>query len=267
MEVRKVRDYIESPATKFADSKSALAKNLAAAMKRALTTYDALPNVRAPIVEQATAEMRNEVWQREALNQAFGAKLVDVARIDRDVKVARRAHDASKPTIAPLDNSNLLAVMETITLAQRVAAKDPTERLSREERLAAIRSPALSGVSAEMAEFWRDEIIATEQPERLAAWREDADALAEAEHAVMEVKRALQRESGHLSAETGLPNPSWSAFANQHLAPLAEELAVEKEAEADSKRDAGVASQNTVTETNLAQKYRQEREELRSLLR
>jgi hypothetical protein len=267
MATRNIRNYIEAPATKFAESKSALAKSLAGAMKRALATYDELPTLRAPIVEQAGAEMRNEAWRDGELNKVFGGKLGEVARLDREVKIARRAHEGSKPTLAPLDTGNLLAVMETVTLAQQVATKGANARLTPQEKLAAIRSPALSQVSPEMVGFWMDEIIKTTQPDRVAAYQEDASALDEAELAVTEVKRALQRETGHLNPETGLPNASWDLFARAHLAPLAEELRIEDEAAVTEKRDAGLAEHNTATETELAKKYRLEREAFRNLLR
>ncbi|KIZ38063.1 MULTISPECIES: hypothetical protein [Rhodopseudomonas] len=261
------RDLIANKLTAIEGSPAKMAKSIAGALNKALRVYDTLPTVRAPIIAQAESEQRNEAWHKAAVNKAFGDKLVELARLRHDVALLHRAHDASKPTIPPIDRTDLLSVMETISLAQRVAATPPDQvhHLSRDERIAALRVPATARLSPETAQFWHDQIVQSDQPELFAAHQEDAAALRDANDVLFMVQRGLQEEAGFVG-DSGGPTHAWSAFEREHLAPLHDEIRASDAATANQRRDAATVA-NDAALSDAARRHRDEMDDFRRLLR
>jgi hypothetical protein len=265
--VKSVSEILNSHLKRATDSKSPSAKKVASVIMNALDIEGSLSQVRDPILKRANDEQRNDAWRDTEINKAFGAKLKDIARMQHDMKKLVRIQEAGAPKIAPLDTTNLLAVMETVAVAQRIGSmpREKLDKLSPAEKTAAVRSPLLSGISSELAGFWHDELVRAEQPEKFEAYKNDQAILGEATQALNIVTQSLQREAGFTDSNTGLPGPSWSSFEREHLAPLRKEMeAVDATAAKQRNADAVVALEKSLDEAR-ARLHRSEMAALRAL--
>jgi hypothetical protein len=80
--------------------------------------------------------------------------------------------------------------------AQRVATTTKYSDISPAERLAALRVPTLAKLPPSIVEHWTDEAIAAANPDRMATYKQDAEAVSEAEAAFDMVRLSLQQEAG-----------------------------------------------------------------------
>lgn len=234
MATQSTRDLISGIITRLEGSKAPTATKLASTVKMLRAAHDSLPGIRPPIEKQAVSEQRNDQWKSNAINKAFGAKFGEIARLQHEIVQLKRSHIASRPGIPSMDKSDFLAAMETISVAQRVAGMDPTQyhKLTPQEKIAALRVPTLAKIPPQTADFWHDEIVRAEQPERLAVYQEDAEALRAAEDVMTMVKTVFQEATGFVDRETGRPNHQWAQFEREHLAPIQKELEAQEEAKA-----------------------------------
>jgi len=237
---RSVKALLENKLQRVAAIDSATSKAMANAVKHALGIHNGLANVKPPIAKRANDEQRNDAWRRTETNKAFGERLREWARVAMEVESTARAHAASKPTLPAFDKTDMLAAMETIAIAQRVASSDPMKyhELSPIERIAALRVPTLAKIPPSVAERWTEEAIGNLYPERLAAYRQDLEVIEEAKTAMEMVKHSFQAEAGFIDSTTGAAGPQWGAFEREHLGPIRQELekaeATRSKARADS---------------------------------
>jgi hypothetical protein len=242
---KSVRDLLRGKIDALANSTAPTAKSAQHAVKRIAAIYDSLANVREPILKQAADEQRTSEWSRSEMNKAFGSKVADLARIKHEIDQIRGAHRASRPALPAVDKTDVFAALESLELAKRVAATpaDQRHKLSPAEKMAALRSPALSGITPSVAEAWTADILKATAPERLAAHDDGDSALEEVAEALTMARQSLQAATGFIDAETGLPSQAWSSFEREHMAPVKAELD-KADAAAEQKRQAEALAQN-----------------------
>jgi hypothetical protein len=203
---KSVRDLLQQKIDRLGSSTAPTAKSAQHAVKRVAAIYDSLAGIREPILKQARDEQRNDLWAKTAIEKAFGSKVADLARIKHEIDQIRGAHRASRPALPAVDKTDVFAALESLELAKRVAATpaDQRHKLSPAEKMAALRSPALSGITPSVAEAWTADILKATAPERLAAHDDGNSALEEVAEALTMARQSLQAPGGFIDAETGL---------------------------------------------------------------
>jgi hypothetical protein len=187
--------------------------------------------------QQALSERVLEAMGQTKRHLFIPERSCSIAYADRPIPIGH-GQTMSQPFI-------VASALESLELAKRVAATpaDQRHKLSPAEKMAALRSPALSGITPSVAEAWTADILKATAPERLAAHDDGNSALEEVAEALTMARQSLQAAGGFIDAETGLPSQAWSAFEREHMAPVAAELA-KVDAAAEQKRNAEAVAQN-----------------------
>ncbi|WP_441229446.1 hypothetical protein AB7828_03825 [Tardiphaga sp. 215_C5_N2_1] len=267
MATNSIRALLEGKVARVSASNSATSKSLTSAIKHALSIHNALGNVKEPLAKRAKDEQRNAEWLATETRKAFGERLRELARLRVEVESTARAHAASKPTLPAFDKSDVLAAMETIAVAQRVASTKANEyhKLSPAERLAALRVPTLANIPPSVAERWTEEAISNISPERAAIYRTDQELIEEATSALEIVKHSMAREVGMVDPDSGTANYAWQAFEREHLEPIKRDLERQDLVRANGRNLDAVAEAEQALRAAQAIQSQQERELLKSL--
>ena len=233
---------------------------MAKAVKHALGIHNGLANVKPPIAKRANDEQRNDAWRHAETNKAFGERFREWARLSMEVESTARTHSASKPALPAFDKTDMLAAMETIAVAQRVASSDPMKyhQLTPSERIAALRVPTLANIPESVAERWTEEAIGNLHPERLAAYRQDLEVIEEAKTALEMVKHSFQAEAGFIDNTTGMPSPLWGAFEREHPDPIRKELERAEATRSKARADDAVEAARRALERAEIEQHRED---------
>jgi hypothetical protein len=218
---------IQSMIDRFSKSSAGSASVATETAQRAVGIHGTLAGIQASIAKKAEQEQRNGAWLKENVNMAFAAKYAEIARLRHQNDKARKNHERTKPMLPAFDRTDVFAALQTMELAKRVAATtDPAKRanLSTTEKLAALRMPELSGLMPSQAAAWTNELLKQTEPEKMKAYTESAEVLAETGRALDLLRLAFQREAGFINRDTGFPSPMWDQFERQQMKILAPEF-------------------------------------------
>jgi hypothetical protein len=221
---RSVTKILEAQIARLDGVQTAASEQAAKIIKRSLAIQNSLGEVREPLKKRAEAEQRNTKWLESETQNAFGAKVRDIARLRFEADQLKSALSASKPSLPPIDRSDFLGAMEVIAVAQRVATSKNYQELSPAERVAALRVPTLAKLPPSIVEHWTDEAIAATDPDRMATYKQDLETIRSAEGALDIVTQSLQQEAGFVDNTTGAPSPSWGSFERVHTEPIRKEM-------------------------------------------
>lgn len=218
---------IQNMLGRFSKSSAGAASVAVETAKRAEGIHASLFGIHDSIAKRAETEQRNGAWLKENVSKAFAAKFAEIARLRHQNDKARKNYERTKPMLPPFDRTDVFAALQTMELAKRVAATtDPVKRvsLSATEKLAALRMPELSGLTQSQAAAWTDELLKQIEPEKMKAYTDSAEVLAETDRAIDLLQLAFQREAGFIDRDTGMPSPLWRNFEREQMKALQREF-------------------------------------------
>lgn len=190
----------------------------------------------AGVSKKPTWAHLNDAGKKAARREALANSFRDVTKAKLEIKRMREALQASKPTLPPVDKTDLVQAMfdQEARALVRSMPQEQRDAIGRSNLSPAVvaavarGAPELSGVSPSVHSMLRDQMLAQAYPKELAAMETDAEALSIAEGALIEAEKEL-RSAGEFVGDS-----DFNSYVKNVTEPVLKE---EAERRALEKRD------------------------------